>query len=87
MEIHRSAQRHGLSDHDIRHAEEFALVVIDVEPDADPPKVLLIGPDLSGNLIEVIVLELHGDRQLAIHAMALRAKYFELLPSGESDNA
>lgn len=49
--------------------------------------MLLIGPDLTGNLIEVIVLKLRGDRRLALHAMALRAKYFGLLPGGESDDA
>jgi hypothetical protein len=44
--------------HDVLHAVEHELVSIDLEPDADPPKVLVIGPDSAGNLLEVIVLVL-----------------------------
>lgn len=86
MEIHRSARRHGISDEDIRHAAERPLVVVDLDPDADPAKVLVIGPDRAGNLLEVIVVELADDRLLAIHAMPLRAIYYDLLPSREGDD-
>ena len=34
------------------------MVSIDLDPDADPPKVLVIGPDPAGNLLEIIVLVL-----------------------------
>lgn len=83
MEIHRSARRHGVGEADIRHATDRPLVVVDLEPDADPPKVLAIGPDRAGNLLEVILLELADDRLLAIHAMALRPTFYELLPEGD----
>src|SRR3546814_2640349 len=43
VEIHRSARRHGVSDADILHAVDHSLVVVDVDRDADPPKVLVIG--------------------------------------------
>lgn len=56
MEIHRSASRHGVNDDDVLHAVEHEMVSVDLEPDADPPKVLVIGPDSAGNLLEVIVL-------------------------------
>ena len=59
-------------------------MVVDLEPEADPPSLLAIGPDRSGNLLEIIVLEL-ADELLAIHAMALRKRYRRLLP-GESDD-
>lgn len=39
-----------------------------------------IGPDRAGNLIEVIVLTLAGDRRLAVHAMPMRKKYRDVLP-------
>jgi hypothetical protein len=58
-------------------------VVVDLDPDADPPKVLAIGPDLAGNLLEVIWLELDDARDLVIHAMTLRPTFFELLPHEE----
>ncbi len=62
MEIHRSARRHGISDEDILHATEHPLVVVDADPDADPPKLLVVGADRAGNLLEVIVLELADER-------------------------
>jgi len=86
VEIHRSARRHGVHDADIRHATEHALVVVDLDPDADPPKLLVIGPDRAGNLREVIILTLADDRLLAIHAMALRDMYYDLLPGGEKSD-
>jgi len=60
--------------------------VVDLDPEADPPKVLAIGPDRAGNLLEVIMLELADDRMLAIHAMALRPAFYDLLPQGDDDN-
>lgn len=83
MEIHRSARRHGVSEAAIRHATDHPLVVIDLEPDGDPPKELAIGPDQAGNMLEVIVLVLAEERLLAIHAMPLRPSFFDLLPGGE----
>ena len=53
------------------------------DPDADPPKVLAIGPDTAANLLEVIWLELDDDRDLVIHAMALRTTFFSLIPNQE----
>jgi hypothetical protein len=86
VEAHASARRHGVDDDDIQHAAEHALVLADVDADADPPKLLIIGPDRAGNLLEVIVLTLAADRMLAIHAMPLRRRYFDLLPEGGRDD-
>ncbi len=83
MEIHRSARRHGVTDHEIRHATDHPLVVVDLDPDGDPPKQLVIGPDPAGNPLEVIVLALADERLLAIHAMPLRPTFYDLLSSGE----
>ena len=85
VEIHRSARRHGVSDTAILHALDHAVTVIDLESDADPPKVLAIGPDHAGNLLEVIWLELADDVNLVIHAMALRPTFYELLPQTRED--
>jgi hypothetical protein len=48
VEIHGAARRHGISDAAIRHATDHSLVVVDVDPDGDPPKQLAIGPDQAG---------------------------------------
>lgn len=53
-------------------------------PDEDPPRLLAIGPDDSGNLLEVIWLELAGARRLVIHAMKLRPAFYALRPPGET---
>jgi len=86
VEIHTSAERHGVGRDDIDHAFHRALVVVDLEPDSDPPKVLSIGPDQAGNLLEVIWLELADERLLVIHAMILRTTFYALLPKGEVDS-
>lgn len=81
LELHRSAFKHGLDATRITHALSHLLVSFDLEPDADPPRVLGIGVDSSGNFLELVWLEL-DDSQLLIHAMPLRRKYYDLLPSG-----
>lgn len=85
MEIHRSARKHGIDEAVIRHALDHSITVIDLEPDADPPKVLAIGPDPAGNLLEIIWLELADDVNLVIHAMPLRPTFYHLLPQTTED--
>ena len=58
----------------------------DAPSESDPPKVLAIGPDRAGNLLEVIMLDLAGDGLLAIHAMPLRPAFHDLLPQGGDDD-
>jgi len=70
-------------DDSIDHALAHAVAVVDLEPDADPPRVLAIGPDRAGNLLEIIWLEL-GDERLVIHAMKLRPTFYDLPPGGDS---
>jgi hypothetical protein len=84
VEFHRSAARHGITEADIIHAVEHAMVVVDLDADADPPKVLFIGPSQDAQLLEVIILNLADDRQLAIHAMPLRPTFHDLLLQGGS---
>lgn len=53
------------------------------EPDADPPRVLAIGPVPSGNLLEIIWLAFANRSPIVIHAMPLRTVFYDLLPPGE----
>ena len=69
----------------ILHALDHALTIIDLEPEADPPKALSIGPDRAGNLLEIIWLELADDVNLVIHAMPLRPTLYDLLPQSRED--
>lgn len=66
-----SAHRHGVAEDDMLHALRFAIG--DVRQDDD--MVMFIGPDRSGNLIEVGVVTWHGILAI-VHAMSpARDKY------------
>ena len=83
MEIYESAHRHGVSDADIEHAIDHALVVADEEDG----KVLYLGPDRAGNLLEVVAIARDDESEVVIHAMAMRRIYQQLLEElGEQDD-
>jgi hypothetical protein len=84
VDFHRSAFKHGIDEVGTRHALDHAVTVVELEPESDPPKVLAIGPDPAGNLLEVIWLEL-DDAELVIHAMPLRSAFYDLLPPADED--
>jgi hypothetical protein len=48
VEVHRSASKHGLSSDEVLHAVEDEMMSFDLELDADPLKVLVIGPTRPG---------------------------------------
>jgi hypothetical protein len=87
VEIHHSAHKRGVNDDAIEHVVAHAFVAVDIEPDADPPRVLAVGPDHAGNLLEIVWLELRGERRLVVHAMKLRSTFYDLLPRGEEPDA
>ena len=77
MEIHPSARRHAVGDEDMLHAVDFAMAIEDLGE--DPDRWLVVGPDRSANLLEVVVLMTHDGDQIIIHAMPLRSIYRRLL--------
>lgn len=81
VEFHRSAFKHGLDRNTILHGLENALTIIELEPAADPPRILAIGPDPAGNLLEIVWLELDDGAEMVIHAMPLRPAFHALLPT------
>lgn len=80
VRIHHSAFKHGVTEDRIRHAYDRAVTIADLDPDSDPPKLLIIGADQSSNLLELIALLLAEDELLIIHAMPLRPTFHTLLP-------
>ena len=64
VEIHSAARKHDCADSDIHHAVEHRLVVNDVGDDDSPYRLLVIGPDQSGNLLEIIVLIFDDERRI-----------------------
>ena len=81
VEFHRSAFKHGLDCNAILHGLEHALIVIELEPAADPPRILAFGADRAGNLLEIVWLELDGGAEMVIHAVPLRPAFYALLPT------
>ena len=80
-EIYDSARRHGVSDIDIEHGIDHAMVV--AEDDED--KVLYLGPDRAGNFLEIVTVQRDDDTEVVIHAMPMRRIYEDLLPEAGDD--
>lgn len=77
MEVLGSALKHGVDPADINHALHHATVIEEVGE--DPARYLVLGPDRSANLLEVVVLD-RPNGPAVIHAMPMRAQYRKLLP-------
>lgn len=80
MEIHSSARKHGVRNGAIKHAFTHQLGRFDLGDEDTPIRHLILGPDTAGNILEVIVLVFDDGREMAIHAMPIRARYIYLLP-------
>lgn len=59
------------------HAVEHSSVVDDLGE--DPDRWLVLGPDTTGNLLELVVLISQEGDEIIIHAMPMRPKYWRLL--------
>ena len=51
-----------------------------IDPDHDPPKLLIIGPDEAGNLLELIGADFAAGDRVIWHAKRLSPQYHKLLP-------
>ena len=71
--IWESARRHGIADEEIRHALRNFIAQSDDTGDDDV--TMFIGPDATGNLVEVGVLSTE-DGPVVIHAMPGRINRF-----------
>jgi len=76
MEIHPSAQKHGVDGKDIRHAVDNAMSM----DEQDDNTRLYLGPARNAELLEVVAIMRDDGSELVIHAMKMRPKYRRLLP-------
>lgn len=83
MDIYASARKHGIVDLDILHAIEPALAA----GDQDHGKVLYLGPDRAGNLLEIVAVVREDDSEVVIHAMRMRPSYEPFLRGKGDANA
>ncbi|CAB5022411.1 unannotated protein [freshwater metagenome] len=82
--INVSARRHGVADDDIRHAIAHAVHSGDIDPEP-PVRRLHLGPDHSGNMLEVVTLHFDDGGAFAIHAMKMTKQYWRLLKGHRND--
>ena len=83
FEIHKAARKHGVPDADIAHAYRNA-VVVSVIDDGGGIRSLILGPDQSGNLLELVALVRSPADHLVIHAMRARRRFLDLVvPEGD----
>ena len=69
-----------MADADMRHAVAHHLHELELDEDEPPRRVLYLGPDRAGNLLEIVVIARDDGSELAIHAMKMQRKYEQLLP-------
>lgn len=78
-QIHRPAGKHGISDH-----TSTPLASNTGSPSRStttkPARELRLGFDTHGRLLEIVVVLLDDETELAIHAMKARPQYLDLLP-------
>ena len=76
MEIGASARKHGINDDAMLHAYRNMLRYVELEYHGDT-QLLVIGPDETGRLLELIIPEDEPPR--IIHADRLRPKFYDYL--------
>jgi hypothetical protein len=76
VEIRASARKHGISDDAILHAYRNPLRYVELEHHGEV-QLLLIGPDQTGRLLELVIPTDEPPR--IIHADALRPKFYDYL--------
>jgi hypothetical protein len=85
LEIHRTALKHGVSTLDIHHATNHAIQTFQYFDEWDRKRILIIGPDSSGNLLELIATIRSDQTARVFHAMKLRPKFQNLISQRKDD--
>ena len=83
LEIRPSALRHGTTGESIAHAVTYPLLVDDEFDKGDSSKVLVLGPDPAGSILEVIGEFDTDDVFTIFHAMPAQTGYPRMLEGKE----
>jgi hypothetical protein len=82
----RSSTRHRISRRRSRHVVETTSVIFAEDaPEGSAltdPRLVFLGPDADGELLEVMAIETDDGALLVIHAQPIRARYLKLLTGG-----
>lgn len=79
LTVHPSALKHGISPEDSLYAACWALWTEPLDEE-NPQRELRLGFDMSGRLLELVVLIFDSGEELIIHSMKARPSYLDLLP-------
>ncbi|MEK7293044.1 MAG: hypothetical protein AAB327_09180 [Actinomycetota bacterium] len=64
---------------DIRHAHDYALGFSTFDSARDQARLLIVGPDRAGNMLELIGIPMDEIELVVIHAMRMRSHFARLL--------
>lgn len=79
VRVAQSARKHGVKDVDVQAAVADARLRVALD-DESPQRQLILGFDTAARLLEIVVLTFGDHREpIAIHAMAARKQYRDLL--------
>lgn len=79
LNIRPSAFKHGITPDSIAHAVTYALYADDDFRGTEPPKVLVLGPDAAGNVLEIVGRFEPEDVFAVLHTMPARSALLRLL--------
>ena len=85
LKIHKTALKHGVSTLDIHHATSHAIQTFQYFDGSDRKRILIIGPDRSGNMLELIATIRSDQTARIFHAMKLRPKFQNLINQRKDD--
>jgi hypothetical protein len=84
LSVRSSALKHGITVKSIEHAVTFCVLVDEEFEGSESPKVLVLGHDQAGNIIEVIGIVDKDDLFTVFHAMPARTGYINMLKRREN---
>lgn len=84
LDIRSSALKHGITSESIAHAVTLPLLVDNEFSDWDPPKVLVLGPDAAGNVLEVMGMFFDDERSRSSTRCPLERGYLRMLDRKEN---
>ena len=80
VSIYDSALKHGILPDDIRHAHDYALGFSTFDSARGQARLLIVGPDQAGNMLELIGIPMDEIELVVIHAMRMRSHFARVLP-------
>lgn len=83
LTVHSSALKHGMDPEDSLYAANWPLWVEPLDGEK-PQRALRLGFDMSGRLLELVVLIFDSGDELIIHSMKARPEYMTSCPSDHS---